>query len=189
MISKDMKKSILEYLRDIIYLLVVMLLVFLVFFRVVVVSGGSMNQTLYNGDVLLLLNGDLCRDYNQGDIVVASKASFNDGEPIIKRVIATEGQMVDIDFFSGVVYVDGKPLDEPYTNTPTNVEEGMYFPLTVSEGCIFVMGDNRNYSTDSRNPDIGLIDTREIVGKVLLLVFPGRDSFGRLQLNRIGGVS
>ena len=148
-----------------------------------------MNQTLYNGDVLFLLNGDICRDYKQGDIVVASKESFNNGEPIIKRVIATEGQIVDIDFSAGIVYVDGKPLDEPYTNTPTNVAEGMYFPLTVADGCIFVMGDNRNFSTDSRNPDIGLIDTREVVGKLLFLVFPGRDPSGRLQLDRIGGVS
>ena len=106
---------------------------------------------------------------------MASKDSFDNGYPIIKRVIATEGQTVDIDFDQGVVYVDGQALQEDYTYTPTNVKEGMQFPLTVAEGCLFVMGDNRNRSKDSRNPEIGLVDKREILGKAIFLFLPAAD--------------
>ena len=186
---ENAKKSILSYLHDITFLLVIVLAVFLLCFRVVVVSGPSMNRTLLDGDYLLLLNRELCGEIKQGDIVVASKDSFKDGEPIIKRVIATAGQKVDIDFEAGIVYVDDKPLDEPYTNTPTNLWEGINFPLTVKEGHVFVMGDNRNFSKDSRNPDIGQIDCREISGKVICLIFPGLDSSKQRDYGRIGGVS
>ena len=112
-------------------------------------------------------------------MIVASKDTFDNGKPIIKRVIATEGQWVDIDFDRGIVSVsdDGgvtwRQLDEPYTYTATNREEGMQFPLYVEEGCIFVMGDNRNGSHDSRSPDIGLVDKREVMGKVIFLILPG----------------
>ena len=88
-------------------------------------------------------------------------------EPIVKRVIATEGQTVDIDFEAGVVYVDGEALDEPYINEPTYMEEGTEFPLTVPEGCIFVMGDNRNHSSDSRDSRLGTVDTRCVLGKAV----------------------
>ena len=110
-----------------------------------------------------------------GDIVVASKDSFRNGSPIVKRVIATEGQSVDIDFTTGTVYVDGVALDEPYIYSPTTNPEGMVFPLVVDEGCLFVMGDNRSRSMDSRDPEIGLIDKREILGKAILLMLPGND--------------
>ena len=165
--------NILSYLKDFTILLSGILLVFLLLFRVVVVEGPSMNNTLLDGDYVLLLNNALYHNPRQGDIIVASKNSFKNGEPIIKRVIATEGQTVDIDFNTGVVYVDGKPLDEPYTLTPTNIKEGVSFPLTVESGCVFVMGDNRNKSQDSRSPEIGQIDCREIMGKAIFLVFPG----------------
>ena len=112
-------------------------------------------------------------DPQYGDIIVASKDSYNTGEAIIKRVIATEGQLVDIDFDEGIVYVDGTALEEDYTYTLTTRPEGVEFPLVVDEGCIFVMGDNRDDSKDSRHPDIGLVDKREILGKALFLVFPG----------------
>ena len=183
------KRNILSYLHDIIYLLAAVLAICLLCFRVVVVSGPSMNRTLFNGDYLLLLNRELCGEIRQGDIVVASKDSFQNGEPIIKRVIATEGQVVDIDFEAGIVFVDGEALYEPYVNTPTNMWEGVNFPVTVKEGHVFVMGDNRNSSKDSRNPDIGQIDCREISGKVILLVFPGLDDLKQRDYSRIGGVS
>jgi signal peptidase I len=105
--------------------------------------------------------------------VVISKESFDNGAPIVKRVIATEGQIVDIDFFNGIVYVDGLPLEEPYINNLTTNAEGMQFPLIVEEGCIFVLGDNRQVSKDSRNPEIGLIDKREVMGKAIFLMMPG----------------
>ena len=167
------QKSVMLYLHDMIYLLAVIIVVLLLLFRVVIVSGPSMYDTLWDGDWLLVLSGVFYREPEYGDIIVASQDSFNDGEPIIKRVIATEGQTVDIDFEAGTVYVDGVALEEDYTYTLTTNEEGMTFPLTVDEGCIFVMGDNRGRSKDSRDPEIGLIDEREVLGKAVFLVFPG----------------
>ena len=188
--KSEVATTVLEYLHDLTYLLGGVLLVFLLLFRVVVVSGGSMNNTLLHNDYILLLSNVLYTEPEYGDIIVASKDSFDDGEPIIKRVIATEGQTVDIDFEAGIVYVDGVALDEPYTNTPTNTREGMTFPLTVDEGCLFVMGDNRNKSKDSRNPEIGLIDKREVLGKALFLFFPGQNPItGERDFSRIGALS
>lgn len=189
--KKTEKKSgwqgtLLMYLHDLVYLLAGLILVFLLLFRVVVVSGTSMNDTLLDGDYLLLLSNTFYHEPQYGDIIVASKESFDNGAPIVKRVIATEGQEVDIDFEKGIVYVDGVGLDEPYTLTSTTVSEGVEFPLTVEEGCIFVMGDNRNGSKDSRHPEIGLVDKREVLGKVFFLFLPGTNEgevpqdFGRI---------
>ena len=193
--------AVLMYLHDLAYLLAGLILVFLLLFRVVVVSGTSMNSTLLDGDYLLLLSSTFYHNPQYGDIIVASKESFDNGAPIVKRVIATEGQWVNIDFEHGVVYVGNSldtmvPLDEPYTLTPTTVKEGTVFPLQVSEGCLFVMGDNRNGSKDSRHPEIGLVDKREVLGKVFFLFLPGTngtDINGRpnepQDFGRIGVVS
>lgn len=184
------QKTVILYLHDLSHLLAGIILVLLLIFRIVVVSGPSMNPTMVDGDYLLLLSNVFYRNPQQGDVIVACKDDFKDGEPIIKRVIATEGQTVDIDFEAGIVYVDGQALQEPYTNTPTNLQEGMSFPLVVDEGCLFVMGDNRNSSKDSRNPEIGLIDRREILGKAIFLAFPGGNQ-GTVprDYSRIGVVS
>ena len=193
----EVQNAVVLYLHDLAYLLVGILLVLLLVFRVVVVSGPSMNQTLVDGDYLLLLSNVFYGTPKQGDIIVASKDNFKNGEPIIKRVIATEGQWVDIDFNAGIVYVSNDPqdlrnhpLNEPYTNTPTNLDERVQFPLQVEEGCVFVMGDNRNSSKDSRSPDIGQIDCREILGKAIFLAFPGNNGGNTVRdYKRIGGVS
>lgn len=153
-------------------LAVVLLFTFVV--RVVVVDGSSMRETLQDHDLILLLNDTLCGEYEAQDIVVLSKETFENGNPIVKRVIATEGQTVDIDFNIGVVYVDGKALDEPYTREPTWTPEGVEFPLTVPENHIFVLGDNRNRSSDSRHIDLGPIDERMVIGKAVLLAVPGK---------------
>ena len=183
------EKSLLLYLHDLIYMLAIVLVVFLLLFRVVVVSGFSMYSTLTDGDYLLLVGNLFYRDPKAGDIIVASKDSFDHGAPIIKRVIATEGQTVDIDFEQGIVYVDGQALEEDYTNTPTNLREGMTFPLTVEENCVFAMGDNRNDSKDSRSLEIGQIDRREILGKAVLLILPGVDKITDVRdFSRIGAV-
>ena len=176
----SLQKSLMLYLHDLIYMLAIVMVVFMLLFRIVIVSGSSMYSTLWNGDWLLVSSSAFYKDPQHGDIIVASKKSFNDGEPIIKRVIATEGQTVDIDFDAGIVYVDGVALVEDYTYTPTTVQEGIVFPITIADGCIFVMGDNRNGSKDSRHPDIGMIDTREVLGKAVFLLFPGigEDSHG-----------
>ena len=178
------------YFHDLVYLLAVLMIIFSMFFRVVVVEGTSMNQTLLDGDYLLLLNSTFYGEPEQGDIVVISKDSYDHGVPIVKRVIATEGQIVDIDFETGTVYVDGVALVEPYLNTPTNVQGGVQFPLEVEDSCVFVMGDNRNRSKDSRYYEIGMIDTREILGKAIFLVLPGtnKGEFTR-DFTRIGGLS
>ena len=169
------QKTVVLYMHDLLYMLVTMMILFLLVFRVIVVSGSSMYNTLIDGDYLLLISNLFYQDPEYGDIIVASKESFDDGAPIIKRVIATEGQTVDIDFEAGIVYVDGEALQEDYTYTPTNMDEGMQFPLTVDENCVFAMGDNRNRSRDSRSPDIGQIDKREILGKAIYLFLPGTD--------------
>lgn len=184
------QRSLLTYLHDLVFLLATIIVVFLLVFRVVVVSGRSMNNTLYDGDYLLLLSNMFYSNPEQGDIIVASKDSFKDGAPIVKRIIATEGQTVDIDFDRGVVIVDGKELDEPYTRTLTTRDEGMDFPQTVPEGCVFVLGDNRDDSKDSRHMDIGFIRNEEIMGKVIFLFFPGTNYGQHSQdFGRIGAVS
>jgi len=187
--GKAVQKTILSYLHDIAFGMVGILLLFMIVFRVVVVSGPSMQQTLQHGDCLVLINNIFYREPKYGDIVVATKSTYKDGEPIIKRVIATEGQVVDIDFEKGIVYVDGVALDEPYVNTPTNLYEGVSFPLTVKEGCVFVMGDNRNDSKDSRSVEIGQIDRRELLGKALFLVIPGvTEDTNERDYSRIGAL-
>ena len=187
--EKQQQKNVLSYLHDLVFGLVAVLLVFMLVFRVVVVSGPSMKQTLKNGDALILLSNVFYKSPEYGDIVVASKDSFKNGEPIIKRVIATEGQTVDIDFDKGIVYVDGVALDEPYANTTTNLFEGAAFPQVVKEGCVFVLGDNRNDSMDSRSVDIGQIDCRELLGKAVFLVLPGADeNTHKREFDRIGAL-
>lgn len=181
------KENFLNYLHDLIYILAVVLLLCLLCFRVVVVSGSSMYDTLLDGDYLLLISNAFYQNPRQGDIVVASKDSFDNGAPIVKRVIATEGQTVDIDFGTGIVYVDGVALEEDYTYTMTNLDEGTSFPQVVEKGHVFLMGDNRNKSKDSRSPEIGQVDEREILGKAIFLFMPGtnkgNDTF---DFSRIG---
>ena len=109
------QETVMLYLHDVIYLLAIMMVVFILVFRIVVVQGSSMYSTLWSGDYLLVLSHTFSGEFEPGEIIVASKDSFNDGEPIIKRVIATEGQTVDIDFEAGIVYVDGTALEEDYT--------------------------------------------------------------------------
>ena len=186
----DWRQGIALYVHDLIYMLLAVMILFLVVFRVIVVTQDSMFSTLWDGDYLLLVSELFCSEPKQGDIVVISKQAFDDGKPIVKRVIATEGQQVDIDFDAGVVYVNGTALEESYTRTPTNLYEGVDFPLMVDEGCIFVMGDNRNESKDSRSPEIGQVDKREILGKAIFLFLPGKDpDTNQMNFKRIGALS
>ena len=184
--------TFLLYLHDIIYLLAIVMVLLLVFFRIVVVSGSSMKNTLVDGDYLLLISNVFYRNPEQGDIVVISKDSFDDGAPIVKRVIATEGQYVRFD--SGNVYVGDTPeleqmtlLEEDYISSPTISQDSW---VKVAEGCIFVMGDNRSGSKDSRDPVLGQIDKREVLGKVIFLMLPGTDKGHQSpDYSRIGAVS
>ncbi len=172
--------------RELVYVLAIFMLIYVLCFRMVVVSGDSMNDTLVDGDRLILVSNLLYWEPEAGDIIVASKDSFRNGERIIKRIIATEGQTVDIDFETGEVTVDGKLLVEDYISSPTMLPEGTQFPLTVKEGCVLVMGDNRMDSADSRDPRIGQIDCREILGKAFFLLLPGQDEDHAIDFKRIG---
>ena len=178
-----------EWVQALVCSVLAVVVVFTFVIRLIGVDGRSMVPTLQHGDRLLVLNSMIYDDYKYGDIVVLRKEAFL-RDPIVKRVIATEGQEVDIDFYSGTVYVDGELLEEDYINEPTYLEEGTEFPLTVPEGSIFVMGDNRNHSSDSRDSRLGTVDTRYVIGKAVLLAFPGPDyDTGKRELNRIGIIS
>ena len=165
-----------EWARSLVAAVLFITLVFTFAVRMMGVSGPSMIPTLQDGDRLIVINAALCGTYRAGDIVIARKESF-DEKPIVKRVIATGGQTVDIDFDLGRVYVDGALLEEEYINDLTYLEEGTEFPLTVPEGSVFLMGDNRNNSKDSRSAMVGPLKRSEIKGHVRCVVFP----FSRMQ--------
>ena len=182
------KRNTLSYFRDFVILLAVILVVFLLLGRIVVVSGPSMMNTLIDGDYLLVVGKPFYNTPQAGDIIVVSKDNYKSGEPIIKRVIATEGQTVEIR--DNAVYVDGVQLNVPYISSQTNAPYGNQFSCVVQKGCVFVMGDNRAVSKDSRSTEIGQIDCREIVGKAVFLFLPGVDDLTRERdFSRIGGIS
>ena len=168
-----------EWLESIVTAIVACILIFIFAFRIVNVDGSSMVPTLHDADKVVISR--LFYSPKQGDIVVLTQKSFSE-KSIVKRVIATGGQTVDIDFDEGIVYVDGVALEEPYIAEKTHLRSDMEFPVTVDEGCIFCMGDNRNRSTDSRNSRIGIIDERCILGRVIIRIWPFSD-FGKVGKN------
>ncbi len=186
--EKQSGRDLYEWIQALVCSVLAVVLVFTFVIRLIGVDGHSMVPTLQDGDRLLVLNSLFYDDYRYGDIVVLRKDSFME-EPIVKRVIATGGQTVDIDFQTGTVTVDGEVLEEDYINELTFLEEGTEFPLTVPEGSIFVMGDNRNHSSDSRDSRLGTVDTRYVIGKAVFLAFPGPDEItGERDLGRIGTI-
>ena len=168
-----------EWMEALITSLVVVVVVFTFIFRVVNVSGSSMLPTLENNDRVLL--SSLFYTPKQGDVVVISR-TVGLSKPIIKRIIAMEGQTVDIDFEKGIVLVDGEPLDESayIENGITTQYSDFTFPMEVPEGYVFVLGDNRPVSKDSRSKDVGMVDERYILGKAEWIVFPF-DRFGKIE--------
>lgn len=186
-------KEVIEWLEVVVTAVIAVVLIFSFVFRIATISGDSMLNTLiggnkYNGnrgDKVVITN--IAYTPDNGDIVVISRNAENSVEgqiagegPIIKRVIATGGQTVDIDFEEGIVYVDGKALKEDYISSPTTTKANVEFPLYVPEGYIFVLGDNRQDSLDSRFSQIGdggLVDTRYVLGHAVFRIFP---------FNRIG---
>ena len=168
-------RDLYEWVQSLVGSVLMVVAIFTFVIRMMGVDGHSMLNTLQHGDRLLVVNSMLYHDYKYGDIVILRKNGVFDDDPIVKRVIAVEGQTVDIVFAEGIVYVDGEALEEDYIREPTYTAEGTEFPLTVPEGSIFVMGDNRNGSSDSRDYRLGTVDTRYVIGKAAFLIFPGPD--------------
>lgn len=167
--EKSTRGEIYEWIQCLVFALIFCVVMFVFLFRLVDVVGDSMNPTLEDGDKMVV--SDLFYKPKQGDIIIFRKDEYK-SRALVKRVIATEGQTVEIDFTKGRVYVDGELLDEPYIAEPTKNQIDFTGTQIVPEGCVFVMGDNRNESADSRDSRIGMIDERLIIGKVLLTVYP-----------------
>ena len=182
-------RDLYEWVQSLVGSVLVVVAIFTFGIRMLGVDGHSMLNTLQHDDRLLVVNPIFYHDYQYGDIVILRKNGVFDNDPIVKRVIAVGGQTVDIDFDAGVVYVDGEALEEDYIREPTYTAEGTEFPLTVPEGSIFVMGDNRNGSSDSRDYRLGTVDTRYVIGKAAFLIFPGPDyDTEKRDFSRIGGI-
>lgn len=147
--------------------LVIVLLFYTFGFKIVAVDGSSMLPTLNHGDRLVVTA--FCSEPEQGDVIISTQPNYF-GKSIVKRVIATENQTVDIDFSTGDVFVDGELLNEPYINNLTLNKDSLDFPVTVPDNHVFVMGDNRQGSTDSRSDKVGFIREEYIFGVAKLKI-------------------
>jgi signal peptidase I len=172
--KKQFHLNVYDFVSIIMVAFIIIALIFTFVFRLVGVKGQSMESTLFENDWLITMEQD---EYVYGDIVVITEPNYFN-EPLIKRVIATAGQIVDIDYSSSTVYVDGVALNEPYINESFILQnnDDITFPYTVPEGHLFCMGDNRNHSTDSRSTLIGAVDERYILGRAMLRILPFGDS-------------
>ena len=169
-----------EWLQMLMGCVLAAVLLFTCLGRLTRVDGESMNNTLQHGEMMLVWS--LGYQPQQGDIVVVNKttAEFLGGKAIVKRVIATGGQTVDIDYGTSTVYVDGVALDEPYIREPMGVpytpsaydSTGVQTHWEVPEGSIFVMGDNRNHSMDSRDPGVGVLTRKDLIGRAWVRIYP-----------------
>ena len=162
-------QGLLEWYEALISAALVLVLVFSFFFRIIQVDGESMVPTLENGDKLVVWGAGY--EPQRGDVVIVdSYTSY--GRPLVKRVIAKGGDTISIDYATGTVEVNGKVLEEDYIAEPTYLGYDVEFPYTVPEGTVFVMGDNRLVSLDSRSSEVGLIDSKYILGKAMVRLFP-----------------
>ena len=187
-------EDILFFIESAFIALFITSMIFTYILHIAVVNGESMENTLMPDDRLVTTS--LYSSINQGDIVIiyaGDSVTLNDDgslnigkglrKTLVKRVIAVEGQTVDINFERGAVYVDGKMLDESYITSLTHMDEGAFtykYPVEVPEGYVFVMGDNRQVSKDSRSDEIGFVSLESITGKVIMRVFP-LDAFGFVE--------
>ncbi len=159
-----------DWMHSIIIALIACVFIFVFGIRVINVAGSSMNPTLNNGEKMLVSN--LFYSPEVGDVVVFKKDEYDPNKALVKRIIATEGQEINMDFETGTIYIDGQPIEEDYISELTVNKLDFIGPKTVPDGCVFVMGDNRNASTDSRDSRIGMVDARLILGKVYCVIYP-----------------
>ncbi len=176
--TPSIKTELFEWLETIALSLVGVVLIFTFLFRIVGIEGDAMLDTLQNGDHLIVFS--FFYQPEVGDIVVISNPN-KANQPFVRRIIAMGGQTVDISTQSGEVTVDGKTIDEPYINDLATLLpiSSVAFPYTVPEGTVFVMGDNRINSIDSRSRSVGAIDERYILGKAIFRLYP---------FHRLGGI-
>lgn len=180
-LNKSRKETV-EWLSTLVVSILVVVLLFTFCFRMVGISGSSMENTLQSQDRVIIRSAFYTPE--AGDIVVLSRdyITEEDGtspEPIIKRIIATEGQEVYLDFENNKVFVDGVALEEPYVKgVLTEGRLPIQNPHVVKEGCVFVLGDHRTVSKDSRTAEVGDVDSRYILGKAMVRIFPFTDMKG-----------
>lgn len=163
-------KELYDWVQCLVAALIICVVMFAFFIRVIDVVGTSMNPSLNNGDKMLV--SGLMYEPKAGDVVVFKKDEYNPDKALVKRVIAVAGQEINMDFEKGIVYIDGEPIKEDYIMEPTYNKLDFIGPKTVPEGCVFVMGDNRNASIDSRKSEISMVDTRLILGKAYFVIYP-----------------
>ena len=169
-LGEKTRREIYDWIHCLSIALIICVVIFAFFVRLIDVRGTSMNPTLNNGDKMLV--SGMFYSPKAGDVVVFKKDEYDPERALVKRVIATEGQVINIDFDNGIVYVDGEAIQEDYIMEPTTNKIDFIGPQTVPEGCVFVMGDNRNASTDSRKTEIGMVDSRLILGKAYFVIYP-----------------
>lgn len=166
-----------DWAESLVIAILFVVLLFTFICRIVVVDGTSMESTLHNGDLMLV--SSIGYEEEHGDVIVLHSEYYNC--PIVKRIIAVENDRVDIDFVNAQVYLNGEKLDEPYLDSFDYFDyEGVDFPQTIPEDCLFVLGDNRTGSTDSRSPTIGMVKKDQVIGKAYATIFPF-DSIGMVK--------
>ncbi|MEG2814520.1 MAG: signal peptidase I [Oscillospiraceae bacterium] len=171
----NFKKEAFQWLESIVVSVIIVALILTFVGAPRVVKGNSMNPSFKNNDKVITTN--IYKELKYGDVVVIRRK--ND-DPLIKRVIGVAGDTIDIDFETGCIKLNNSEIKETYINELTKTDLGTKFPTTVPSGCLFVMGDNRNHSDDSRDPAIGMIDKRNVFGKVVFRFYPF-DAIGAIK--------
>jgi len=182
--ASRVKMELYDWLQCIVTAIICGVLIFVFVGRTIGVEGWSMMHTLKHTDRVVISN--LFYSPGNGDIIVFRSPSEEFEFPLVKRVIAVAGQTINIDFNTGDVFIDDVLINEPYIAAVTTLKSDFTEPVYVPDGFVFVMGDNRNSSTDSRSASVGLVDTRYILGKVLFVLIPGADDMGHRDWGGFG---